>query len=153
MSIKHIGSRLKSDDPIIMFRRFPQSDRTNTIPPGQPTPVIDSFLANGYYQLKRPDENVNWYVKKTDDLQVVPEDAEDESGIFDTVSYWFTDAFNVIQNRNAKATEHLTAGAKKSVEDLKDSFLTIGGGIRGTIFAILGVVVVVFLIMLISKFD
>lgn len=123
MDIEKIyGKRLKSDRPIKMFYRFPDSDTIQTLPVGKPSPVINSYLLSGFFEVVG-DSTGNYYIKDSPDLLLVDENEPDESSFFEDVTFSLSDFWNSNSKKVSKYSGFLNEGFKDSVSDLKvDAF-------------------------------
>lgn len=139
-----MGMRLKAKTDVPMFKRFPNSEDIKTLIPGEPSREIVGYLPSGFWQLKGETAGVNWYVKDTEKVQVVPFDAPDESGILDSV---FTPVADWIGNagRDVKKTSGFLAdGFDKATDDFSNDLFSFSGNIKSLLVivsVILGLIV------------
>jgi predicted RNA binding protein YcfA (HicA-like mRNA interferase family) len=118
------GKRLKSGQSETMFYNYPGSNDTETLPAGKPSPIIESYVLEkgGFYALSKKGSPKNIYLKDTDRLQVVPEDAKDESGFFSGLFYDATDFFTNTGKDVASPFKYLKVGFNETIKDAKKIF-------------------------------
>lgn len=140
-----IGKRLKSGNDVTMFYRFPGSQVTKTLPAGKPSPLITSYLASGYYQLDGVASN-SYYVKDSNQVKVVDDNADDDSGLFSSVSSGF---FDLVENTSKKAVKNagfVSDGFKESISGLNIAALDFGKDLKKIVTA--GAVAVTLIIII-----
>ena len=144
--IKQIfGKRLKAGFPVTMYRRFPNSKQIETLPPGKPSPLIDSYTKSGYFQLENGQENL--YVKDAEGIEVVPPNVPDDSVFFDSIIAGVSDWFGNTGRQLSKQAGFLQDGFKESISGVKTDFFNFSGALAPIIWGL----VALFSLYLISK--
>ena len=115
------GKRIRADEGITMYHRFPNSPDVRTLPAGKPSPKIKSYILpdGGYYAVEGNKEG-DFYIKDSDKLEIVPDDAPDESGILSSAFYSVSDWFSNTDRDIGGQFYYLRKGFKKSVDDVAE---------------------------------
>lgn len=137
------GKRLVSDQPIKMYFGSPGSDNIVTLPAGKPSPVIDSYLQSGFFQVKGT-ENGYFYIKD-ENVEIVDPDAKDQSSIFQKTGYFFADLWNFNASKAVKQSGYLSDGFKESISNVKLSGFELSKQLR---YILIGAGVLVFLLII-----
>lgn len=109
--------RIRAEKDLRMHYGSPDSRQYITLPAGDVSPLITSYLMNGWFQLEG-DESGSYYIKDQEGLRLVSEDAESESNIFTRVGYRIADYWNYQKDFNVRKSEYLSEGLKESISDI-----------------------------------
>lgn len=118
ITVQAIGQRLISDQPQIMYERFPGSGNIVMLPPGRTTNRVTSYLPSGYYQLEGSGTVEYYYIPVSNQLKVV-EQSKDDSSLFDRInSALFGFRWNYDKDVNS-TIDHLSTGVKEGLAKSK----------------------------------
>lgn len=133
------GKRLKSNNDIIMFRRFPNSEFVETLPAGKPSPRITGYIKKGFWAVSRNGQDL--YIKDQPGVNVVEPSAKDESGFFEGFLSYISDTVGNATTGATKKAGFLQEGFHDATKGIKTDFLSISSKIKPLLFlvaAILG---------------
>lgn len=143
-----IGKRVQSEKPLVMYRRYPNSEYSDTLPAGKPSPVISSYLMNGFFAVQDPGQDEPRYIKDGQHVEIVSPDAADRSGWFSSITAGAADLFSNAATGVSKQSGFLADGFQESVSDFKADFFDIAGAVKPVLYLLIALVGLI----LISKF-
>lgn len=143
-----IGSRARSDKAVTIYRRYPNSEFSDTLPPGKPSPVITSYLASGFIAVQGEGDQEPGYIRDGDHIEIVPKDTPDRSGWFSSITAGAADLFSNAATGISKQSGFLADGFQESVSDFKTDFFDIAGAVKPVLYLLVALVGLI----LISKF-
>lgn len=148
------GKKIRSKNDVKMHVGSPGSGEVKTLPAGKPSPKIDSYIKQKgarWYQLKPKAKDVHYYVKFSDNFDIVPPNAKDKSSYFGSL---FNQAKDFIENTGETVQKNagfLGSGFKKSVSNIGGDLWNIGKGLKKGLFAIGGILVLIIIIKIINR--
>jgi len=152
------GKRIKSKQAQTMWHRFPPHKSTDfepdkkTLPAGKPSPKIVGYTkqGGGYYAVQGNKQG-DYYIKDSEKISVVSENAQDESSFLYTATGWISDTVGELTKDASKPFYYAAKGFDQTIEDAKE--LMPFDNLKETILWVAVPVGGILLLMIINNFS